>query len=123
MRSAAALLVALALEACATSDGIVTSRPDGTEQRIPARLVKPEGQGPFPAVVMLHDCSGLGMYSSGAPGRWADELVRRGYVILVPDSFITRGYPNGVCTEPSPSNPGVYTVQRARDAHAALAHL
>jgi len=123
MRSAAALLVALALEACATSDGIVTSRPDGTEQRIPASLVKPEGQGPFPAVVMLHDCSGLGMTSSGAPGRWADELVRHGYVVLIPDSFTTRGYPGGVCSDPSPTNPGVYTSQRARDAHAALAYL
>jgi len=122
-RLSALFLAALALQACAATDGIITTRQDGTEERIPARLVKPEGQGPFPAVVMLHDCSGLGMYSSGAPGRWADELVRRGYVILVPDSFITRGYPNGVCTEPSPSNPGVYTVQRARDAHAALAHL
>jgi len=119
----AAALALLALAGCAAGPSIVTTRQDGTEERIPASLVKPEGQGPFPAVVMLHDCSGLGHTSSGAPGRWAGELVSRGYVVLIPDSFTTRGYPGGVCSEPSPTNPGVYTVQRARDAHAALAYL
>jgi dienelactone hydrolase len=118
----AASALAFAVAACAT-DGIITTRQDGSEDRIPASLVKPEGPGPFPAVVMLHDCSGLGHTSSGAPGRWANELAAHGYVVLIPDSFTSRGYPGGVCTEPSPTNPGVYTTQRARDAHAALAHL
>jgi hypothetical protein len=40
----------------------------------------------------MHDCSGLGLSSSGAPERWARELVQRGYVILIPDSFTTRGH-------------------------------
>ena len=35
------------------------------------RISKPDGPGPFPAVVIVHDCSGLGPRSSGAPGRWA----------------------------------------------------
>src|SRR5262249_13189168 len=118
-----AALALLALAGCAAGPSIVTSRQDGTEERIPATLVKPDGPGPFPAVVMLHDCSGLGPTSSGAPARWAGELVSRGYVVLIPDSFTSRGYPGGICSEPSPTNPGVFTVQRARDAHAALAHL
>jgi len=122
-RRLAALLALLAVAACATGPSIVTTRQDGAEERIPASLMRPQGQGPFPAVVMLHDCSGLGHTSSGAPARWAGELVSRGYVVLIPDSFTTRGYPGGVCSEPSPANPGVYTVQRARDAHAALAYL
>jgi len=122
-RLAAIALCSLLAACAATGPGsIVTTAADGTEQRIPAGLLKPEGTGPFPAVVMLHDCSGLGLNSSGAPGRWANELVAHGYVVLLPDSFGTRGFPNGVCTDAS-RGPQVAPVQRARDAHAALAHL
>ena len=71
----------------------------------------------------MHDCSGLGPRSSGAPGRWAKELVGRGYVVLMPDSFTTRGHPDGVCTDASPSRDDVSPGRRVRDAYAALAHL
>src|SRR5688572_16275948 len=70
--------------------------------QIPAQVLKPEGPGPFPAVVIAHDCSGLGPKSSGTPARWAAELVGLGYVVILPDSFSTRGFPHGVCTDPSP---------------------
>jgi dienelactone hydrolase len=120
----AAALAALVLAACAAAPGssIVTTTSDGAEERIPVRLLRPEGPEPFPAVVLMHDCSGLGPNSSGAPGRWAKELVARGYVVLIPDSFTTRGFPNGVCTDAS-RGPRVAPVQRARDAYAALAYL
>jgi dienelactone hydrolase len=121
----AALALSLLVAACATTDpgsSIVTTTPGGTEERIPSSLLKPEGNGPFPAVVMMHDCSGLGPRSSGAPGRWAKELVAHGYVVIIPDSFTTRGFPNGVCTDAS-RGPRVAPVQRARDAYAALAYL
>src|SRR5919198_2631697 len=71
---------------------IPTTAPSGGLEQIPAYLVKPEGPGPFPAVVIMHDCSGLGPRSSGAPLRWAQELVKQGYVVLMPDSFTTRGH-------------------------------
>jgi dienelactone hydrolase len=74
-------------------------------------------------VVIMHDCSGLGPRSSGAPDRWAQELVSRGYVVLIPDSFTTRGYPAGVCTEPPPGRNVVGPARRVRDAYAALAYL
>jgi dienelactone hydrolase len=122
-RLVAIALCALLAACAATGPGsIVTTAQDGTEERIPAEIYNPEGSGPFPAVVMLHDCSGLGPNSSGAPGRWAKELVAHGYVVIVPDSFTTRGFPNGVCTDSS-RGPRVAPLQRARDAHAALAHL
>jgi dienelactone hydrolase len=88
---------------------------------LPYTLAKPAGDGPFPAVVILHDCSGLGPRSSGAPWRWSSELTRRGYVTMWPDSFTTRGYPTGVCTEVA--RPRVTPVERARDAYAALRFL
>lgn len=93
-----------------------------TEQ-LPATLFVPEGAGPFPAVVMMHDCSGLGPRSSGAPMRWARELVAQGYVVILPDSFSTRGFPDGVCTSASPNRQRVNGHARALDAYGALAFL
>lgn len=89
---------------------------------VPTTTFKPEGKGPFPAVVMLHDCSGLGPASSGAPGRWAQELVKRGYVVVMPDSFTTRGFAGGVCTDASAARARVGPFYRADDAHDALAY-
>lgn len=71
----------------------------------------------------MHDCSGLGSRSSGAPNRWGKELVERGYVVIIPDSFTTRGHPAGVCTDPSPSRAEVSPFRRVRDAYAALAYV
>src|SRR2546422_11324404 len=86
-----------------SSLSITTTATGGASEQIPITLSKPDGPGPFPAVVIMHDCSGLGPRSSGAPDRWAKELLGRGYVVLIPDSFTTRGHPDGGCTDPSPS--------------------
>ncbi|MGO4871156.1 MAG: dienelactone hydrolase family protein [Roseiarcus sp.] len=50
-------------------------------------LTRPGGQGPFPAVVLLHTCLGLpaGKRSIG------DMFARWGYVALFVDDFATRG--------------------------------
>ena len=89
---------------------------------IPIKVSKPDGDGPFPAVVIMHDCSGLGPRSSGSPDRWAKLLIERGYVVVIPDSFSTRGFPDGVCTDPSPNRVEVSPPMRVKDAYAALAH-
>lgn len=125
MRLAALAFSFLLLGGCGAISGpsITTTAPNGASERIPARTYKPEGSGTFPAVVVMHDCSGLGPKSSGAPARWANELVGRGYVVLVPDSFTTRGHAGGVCTDASPSRAEVGPARRLRDAYAALAHL
>src|SRR5438093_12538461 len=127
------LHIILALYICAsilggcasTASGlsITTTTPSGASEQIPATVLKPDGSGPFPAVVIMHDCSGLGPSSSGAPDRWGRELVQRGYVILIPDSFTTRGHADGVCTDPSPSRSEVNPSRRVRDAYAALTYL
>jgi dienelactone hydrolase len=107
---AAALTLCVAVAGCASTlsgPSMATTTPNGTSEQIPIELVRPDGGGPFPAVVIMHDCSGLGPRSSGAPGRWAKELVGRGYVVLMPDSFSTRGHPDGVCTDSSRSRDDV----------------
>jgi dienelactone hydrolase len=110
--------------AAATAPGltITTQAANGAREEIPASVVKPDGPGPFPAVVIMHDCSGLGPRSSGAPGRWASELVGRGYVVVIADSFTTRGFPAGVCTDASRGRANVGHFHRVRDAYAALAY-
>ena len=106
----------------ASDRALITAAPNGAREEIPVTIGKPEGPGPFPAVVIMHDCSGLGPRSSGAPGRWARELGSRGYVTVIPDSFTTRGHPDGVCTDASPSRGEVAPGRRVSDAYAALAH-
>jgi dienelactone hydrolase len=59
--------------------------PDAT---IEGYLSKPDGSGPFPAVVYLHGCSGL---SKNTRNRIADLMTDWGYVSLSVDSFSTRG--------------------------------
>jgi len=51
-------------------------------------LSKPDGSGPFPAVVYLHGCAGL---SESTRHRVADLMTGWGYVVLAVDSFATRG--------------------------------
>ena len=103
-----------------------TTMRDGGTEEIPATVLKPPGDGPFSAIVVLHDCSGLSPRSSGAPMRWATLLASQGYVAILPDSFSTRGFPEGVCTQPDEATPQlrrVAPIQRAYDAYSALTYL
>jgi dienelactone hydrolase len=68
--------------------------PDGA-LTLHASLYRPDGAGPFPAVVALHDCSGLVHHRPVTETRhyieWARLLVADGFVVLFPDSFGSRG--------------------------------
>jgi dienelactone hydrolase len=90
---------------------------------IPATVLKPAGKGPFPALVIAHDCSGLGPRSSGSPMRWAQYLVLHGFVVVLPDSFEPRGIANGVCTADLSTRLKATGLIRAGDALGALAAL
>jgi len=46
-------------------------------------LLRPKGNGPFPAVVLLHGCRGIQAYQKD----WAAQLTGWGYVALLVDSF------------------------------------
>jgi len=56
-------------------------------------LAKPDGAGPFPAVIVLHGCAGM---HDTTRQKLADDLVAWGYVILLVDSYATRRIDN-VC--------------------------
>jgi dienelactone hydrolase len=77
----------------ATADPDHVDIPDGTFT-LHAALYRPEGAGPFPAVVALHDCGGLNHRPNTEAqlyAEWAKLLVADGYVVLFPDSFGSRG--------------------------------
>jgi dienelactone hydrolase len=99
---------------------IASPTPNGMEQ-IPFRLLRPAGDGPFPAIVIAHDCSGLGPRASGSALRWARRLVAGGYVVIIPDSFTPRDFPDGVCTNTRAQAASPFV--RSGDALAALAYL
>ena len=56
-----------------------TTTVDGT-------LFKPDGAGPFPAVVLLHGCGGIRTHFV----QWAGAIRDMGYVALLVDSFRPR---------------------------------
>jgi dienelactone hydrolase len=59
-----------------------------------AQLYKPEGKGPFPIVIALHGCGGLASRSESVQARyreWAEDLVKGGKAVLLPDSYGSRG--------------------------------
>jgi dienelactone hydrolase len=77
---------------------------------------KPKGDGPFPAVVLVHTCGGV---QDAHMREHARELLALGYVVLLQDSFGPRGRRN--CGENNAS--ALSMLVGVNDAYAALAHL
>jgi dienelactone hydrolase len=84
--------------------------------RIQGDLAKPDSAGPYPAVIGLHGCAGM---HDTTKQRLADELVARGYVVLLVDSYATRLGTDHACT----SSAFATFVRRRPDAYGALAFL
>jgi dienelactone hydrolase len=113
--------VASAVAAPPALNVTIESAFDG--RHLPGQLFEPDGAGPFPAVVVMHDCSGVGGSTSGAAFRWARDLQSWGIVAIVPDSFGPRGWPRGVCAVGHAPAANVSASVRALDALGALRFL
>ena len=119
-----ALIVAvgLGLAACQTQ-GTATKIATSNGDIGPASwLAMPEGDGPFPAVVLMHGCSGTERNTQHQTvwrglGRHAALLNENGYATLILDSFGPRRITDG-CRRPL----SYYGVQ-VGDALAAFDHL
>lgn len=76
------------------------AQPEPADE-IAGELYRPEGAGPFPAVVALHGCGGRAMVSEQII---ADRFVSWGYVYLAVDSFGPRGI-RETCDRRGPAQP------------------
>lgn len=79
-------------------------------------LIKPEGEGPFPAVVLLHGCSGI----TSRAYEWSSRLREWGYVTLIVSSFAPR-LVGRKCNAPN-TGAGKFS-DRVEDAYGALMHI
>jgi dienelactone hydrolase len=114
-RAAVAAGLVLLLSGCAGigGDGVGGREALQAEIRKDDLVLQPAGPGPFPAVIMLHGCSGLGSRDR----MWAARLRAWGYLTLRVNSFAARGLKN-VC------GGGVFGPDaRVPDVLAALAYL
>jgi dienelactone hydrolase len=116
---ATTLAVVTSLRASESVNFLSALHQPGAAVQLSGYLYRPDGPGPFPAVVMLHGCSGLmtrsGKIRSNARF-WAEHLRDHGYVALLVDSFTSRDI-DEVCT-------GRHSLSvvhdRADDARGAL---
>jgi dienelactone hydrolase len=87
-------------------------------------IFNPKGRGPHPAVVMLHGCGGAYGRSGVLNPRhqmWGEYLSGHGYLVLMLDSFTSRGI-RELCTQRY-SDRTLTEADRVSDARAALAFL
>ena len=106
-------LVVLVTVGCARPINFESATPKDPD-RVEARLSKPDGPGPFPALVLLHGCQGV----SPQVKDWARWLADRGYVAFVVDSFGPRHEPADC--KPDDGTPGAPATERFDDAIGAL---
>jgi dienelactone hydrolase len=107
---AAALFGFLAGCAPAAAGELVKFASAGQGDPIQGYLSKPNGKGPFPAVVLLHTCLGLPEARASIGGR----IAAWGYVALFVDDFATRGLKETCAVDFEEALP---------DAYGALAYL
>src|SRR5207247_8429813 len=113
---AALVLCALAVTtACARPISFESATPNRPD-RVEGRLTRPDGAGPFPALVLLHGCQGV----SPQVHAWARWLADRGYVAFVVDSFGPRKEPADCKSDGTPDAPA---TTRFDDAIGALKYL
>ena len=77
-------------------------------------ISKPEGAGPFAAVIIAHGCFGTDTNNAA----WAKRLNSWGYAVIIVDSFKSRQV-STVCDSPKKVSP----VTRAFDIYGAAAYL
>ena len=94
--SAIALLAFLAVGSTAAATPVAPHEveiPEGSTT-LRAQLFKPDGNGPFSTVIALHGCGGLAGHSEPVLPRyrdWAEQLLKDGKAVLLPDSYGSRG--------------------------------
>jgi dienelactone hydrolase len=85
---------------------------------ISGALFKPSETGPFPAVIYMSGCAGLGPPSEVAMEKVViDHMLSKGVATLIVDPFTPRHEDQGVCDKAG-AGPEVY-IRGVKDVHAA----
>ena len=119
---AAIVVVAMGLAACQTSGTVTSIATDEPDATLTSWLAKPRGDGPFPAVVLMHGCGGTERTTTHRTvwrglNNHAALLNDYGYVTLIVDSFGPRSITDGCQTG------GKYHSVQVGDAQTAFDHL
>lgn len=87
------ILMALLIGGCAGNAsfknaklGILKNEPSET---VSGQFTKPQGKGPFPAVVLLHSCGGMLAHMTED---WPNFFTKHGYATLAVNTFGSRGF-------------------------------
>jgi len=64
------------------------------DRRIPAYRARPEGEGPFPVVLVVHEIFGVHEYIRDVCRR----LARAGYLAIAPDLYVRQGDPTSLAS-------------------------
>ncbi|MCK9908151.1 dienelactone hydrolase family protein [Microbacteriaceae bacterium K1510] len=98
-----AVTAALCISARASAYEIVAigaTRPAGAAKAaLQAELFKPKGNGPFPAVVLMHGCGGWQSAVLSGLHSHTQYFLDHGYAVLNLDSFGSRGTSGGTVCE------------------------
>jgi dienelactone hydrolase len=89
-----AFLITWLLVSCAALAQEAVRIPVNDGRDIEGRLYRPQGPGPFPALVALHGCGGLFNATGKVSARhddWGRRLAELGYLVIFPDSYRSRG--------------------------------
>jgi carboxymethylenebutenolidase len=76
-----------AAPAVAISPGQMITYQDDIQQ-INAYMAKPEGAGPFPAVILVHDIYGLNAWTK----KLADQFAGDGFLVIAPDLYTRQAF-------------------------------
>lgn len=125
-RSLLVVFATFIISTCMTSSAeagqvkIITEFRFDPPETITGVLKFPEGDGPFPAVVLMHGCGGLHKAVLAGLRSHARDLRDVGFATLILDSFGPRGWGGGkICRE---GNSGYAKARYKRSADAFSAH-
>ncbi len=97
---------------------------DSSVKAIAGALFKPAGAGPFPAVVYLSGCAGLGPPPEVQQEKVVIEhLLSKGVATMIVDPFTPRGEMEGLCSKVDEKTFVQYASRGGNDALAAVAVL
>jgi dienelactone hydrolase len=110
-----ALLASTVIAGCTTTSRSFPNATPGKPLTVTAWEERPEGPGPFPAVVLMHGCHGV----SESNHEWSRWLRGQGYVALLVDSWGPRNA-DRTCAPNKPGESDLPNTERFDDAIGAL---